>query len=451
MAEHFLVVVEGPQPGERLKVGKDPVVIGRRAPADWLLNSDPLVSRRHCRVALENDQLTVVDLNSDQRHLPQRRARHRRGPMAARHAGRDRRAHPRAPGFSVNPEGPAGASKGQEDSPMLRLLALLVAAAALAAPVHAEVRIGTHSSFVGGNVEIDESVDGDVHGAAGRITLNAPVAGSARLAGGHIALGTNAAIAEDASLAGGRIVVQGAVRGDLKAAGGRITIDGPVGGDATIMGGTLDLGPNARIGGKLRFRGGTLEKDDAAQVAGGITHRASRGRDRDHAPFTYSTGRWVWTAGLVLLAAILAAFLPGPSNRMMEELRAKPWMAPLLGFIVLTAVPVAAVLVMVTIIGIPIGLLALLAYAALLLVGYVSAAVVIGGLLLGRFKAEAVGLATWRAGAAVLAMLSLALLARIPYLGGLVQFAALLVGVGLVAALFHRRSPPPAAPSAAAA
>ena len=149
-------------------------------------------------------------------------------------------------------------------------------------------------------------------------------------------------------------------------------------------------------------------------------------------------------------AAILAAFLPGPSNRMMEELRAQPWMAPLLGFIVLTAVPVAAVLVMITVIGIPIGLLALLAYAALVLVGYVSAAVVIGGLLLGRFKAEAVGLGTWRAGAAVLAMLALALLARIPYFGSLLQLAALLVGVGLVIGLFRRREPLPMAPAAAA-
>jgi len=101
-------------------------------------------------------------------------------------------------------------------------------------------------------------------------------------------------------------------------------------------------------------------------------------------------------------------------------------------------------------IGIPIGLLALLAYAALVLVGYVSAAVVIGGLLLGRFKAEAVGLGTWRAGAAVLAMLALALLARIPYFGSLLQLAALLVGVGLVIGLFRRREPLPMAPAAAA-
>jgi len=332
---------------------------------------------------------------------------------------------------------------------MLRLLALLVAAAALAAPVHAEVRLGGKSAFVGGSVEIDESVDGDVHGAAGSITVNAPVSGSARLAGGRLEIGSQAAIADDASLAGGRIVVRGAVKGDLKAAGGHVTIDGPVGGNASVTAGSLDLGPNARIGGKLKFRGGTLDKDDAAQVTGGITHRASRNRDHDYGPFAHSAGRWIWTAGLMLLAAILAAFLPGPSSRMMEELKEKPWMAPLLGLIVLTAVPIAAVLVMITIIGIPIGLLALLAYVALLLVGYVSAAVVIGGLLLGQFKAEAVGLATWRAGAAVLAMLSLALLARLPFVGGPLQFLALLVGVGLVAGLFRRREPVPAAPAAA--
>ena len=38
----------------------------------------------------------------------------------------------------------------------------------------------------------------------------------------------------------------------------------------------------------------------------------------------------------------------------------------------------------------------------------------------------------WRVGAAVLAMLALALLGRIPFLGGLVIFAALLAGIGAI-------------------
>jgi|SRR6185369_10629145 len=64
MPQHFLVVIEGPQPGEKVELGRDPVVIGRRAPSNWLLPSDPLLSRLHCRVALVNDEVTVVDLNS---------------------------------------------------------------------------------------------------------------------------------------------------------------------------------------------------------------------------------------------------------------------------------------------------------------------------------------------------------------------------------------------------
>lgn len=64
MAEHFIVVIEGPEPGERIRLGKDPVVIGRRAPSNWLLDSDPLVSRMHCRVSLVGDEVKVADLNS---------------------------------------------------------------------------------------------------------------------------------------------------------------------------------------------------------------------------------------------------------------------------------------------------------------------------------------------------------------------------------------------------
>lgn len=61
---HYIVVLEGPEPGERVQLGDKPLVIGRREPSDWLLESDPLVSRRHCRISLEGDVVKVADLNS---------------------------------------------------------------------------------------------------------------------------------------------------------------------------------------------------------------------------------------------------------------------------------------------------------------------------------------------------------------------------------------------------
>jgi hypothetical protein len=151
----------------------------------------------------------------------------------------------------------------------------------------------------------------------------------------------------------------------------------------------------------------------------------------------------------MLLAAIIAGALPGPVRRMQDELRVRPWLATLFGVIALTCIPVAAVIVMITIIGIPVGILALLGYAALLLVGYVTASVVLSGLLLDRYGAESARRTGARVGAAVLAMLIVATLGAIPLVGGFLKLAVLVVGVGaIVAAVLHRNSPP--MPAAAA-
>jgi cytoskeletal protein CcmA (bactofilin family) len=326
-------------------------------------------------------------------------------------------------------------------------LCMLLAASALAA----ESAV-SRSVFAGGSVEITEAQAGDVRGVGGHILVNAPVAGRVRLAGGEIEIGDKATIAEDAAIAGGHVVVNGAVNGNLKVGAGHVKIDGQVGGDATIAAGVLELGPNARIGGGVRFRGGRLDQDPAAQVTGGIEHTTHRHRHHEHDDTflgRYSRG-WFWTIGLMVLAAIAAASIPGPSRRMAEELQSHPWKAPLLGFIALTTIPVAAVLVMITIIGIPLGLLALIGYAALLLIGYVCVAVVVGGMLLDRFKADVAGTVAWRVGAAVLAMLALSLLARLPVVGGVAVFVALIVGVGMIATAILRRRPPASAAPATA-
>lgn len=316
---------------------------------------------------------------------------------------------------------------------MFRSLALLLSCLALAAPAAAEdddvVRLG-------GDINVTEAVDGSLHAAGGNITIEAPIGG-------------------DASLAGGSITVRGPVTRELRAAGGHVIIDGPVGGDATVFAGTLELGPEARISGSLVFHGGELRRDPAAIVYGTASvrqkpKRVRRSHEVEERPFSGYARGWFWTTGLLVLAALIAAALPGPSRRMAQELRERPWITALLGLVALITIPVTAMLLFVTIIGIPLGLLALAAYAALLLVGYVWLAVAVGGMLLDRVKPETAARTAWRAGAAVLAMLGLALLTRLPFVGGLVVFVALVVGVGMIVAVVMRRATPaaPAAPAA---
>lgn len=301
-------------------------------------------------------------------------------------------------------------------------IALLLSCLVLAGAAVADEIVIDTSLRVGGTVDVTQAVEGPLHAAAGTITVDAPVNGSAWLAGGTVA-------------------INGSVKENLHVAGGNVEINGVIGGDASVAAGTLELGPAARIGGKLTFRGGELRQDPAAQVAGGVTQHLS---DRSHRRHRTDGERflqgWFWTAGLLVLAALIAAALPGPSQRMAQELRERPWVTPLLGLVALATIPVAAVLAMITVIGIPFGLLALMGYAALLLVGYVSIAVVAGGLLLDRVKPETAARTAWRVGAAVLAMLALAVLARMPFLGGFIAFAALIVGVGMIVGATLRRT-----------
>jgi cytoskeletal protein CcmA (bactofilin family) len=327
---------------------------------------------------------------------------------------------------------------------MLKRFALLGFLAAFATGACA-ASFGTTGIFAGGDTDITTPVDGNLYVAGGQITVDTTVSGKARIAGGHIEIAPGAKLANGLSAAGGRIVVRGNVSGDMRVAGGHVTLDGPVSGDATVAAGTLDLGPNARIDGKLIYRGESIDRDPAAIVAGGVVQRAARNHSWDGGMARSITGA-VWTLGLMLLAAIIAGALPGPTRRMQEELRTRPWLASLLGIVALICIPVAAVLVMITIIGIPIGLLAILGYVALIVVGYVSTAVVVSGLLLDRYKSDVAARTAWRVGAAVLAMLVVSSLAHMPLVGKFVGLVALVVGVGvIVGATLHRKQPVAAA------
>jgi serine phosphatase RsbU (regulator of sigma subunit) len=60
---HYLAVVAGDKPGQRIRLGTQPVVIGRAEPSDWVL-PDAEISRTHCQVCVAFDQVIVIDMQS---------------------------------------------------------------------------------------------------------------------------------------------------------------------------------------------------------------------------------------------------------------------------------------------------------------------------------------------------------------------------------------------------
>jgi cytoskeletal protein CcmA (bactofilin family) len=305
--------------------------------------------------------------------------------------------------------------------------------------VDVDAEVGGDALLAGGKVRIGGDVGHSLIGAGGQVTVHAKVGRNVRVAGGQVEFAAASRVAGNVSVAGGEVTLRGAVLGDVQAAGGRVYIDGPVGGNALAGSGRLELGPNARIAGTLRYRSGdALRLDPAAQVQGGIQPLTLGGGSDDdddddrydrHERFARGVG-WLWTIGLVLLAAVWLAVLPRASARVSQTLRERPGASLLLGFALLLCVPVAALLSILTLVGIPLGLLLLALYLALLPIGYVGAAVGAGDWALQRWRAAAAARPGWRIGAAALALVVLALLGMIPWLGVIVVAAALLAGLG---------------------
>ncbi len=315
--------------------------------------------------------------------------------------------------------------------------------------------------IAGGSIDVDAPVDGDVvvaggrarlgdevtqsvYAAGGQITLNGKIGRNVRAAGDRIEVGPQAQIGGNLTMVGGQLRLRGGVAGYVQVGAGSVLIDAPVTGDVSVTAGRVELGPRARIGGKLRVRSrDELKQAPEAQVLGGIERQAfpprrERAGERlgPHGERIASAGGWIWTVGLMLVGVVLVAMLPRFFGGVAQALREQPAWAAGIGFIVLICTPVAALVLLMTIVGAPLALLLVPLYLALLLIGYVSAGIALGDWALARWSAEpgtAVAPKGKRALAVALAVLAVALAARLPWVGGWIAFAALLLGLGALA------------------
>jgi hypothetical protein len=200
------------------------------------------------------------------------------------------------------------------------------------------------------------------------------------------------------------------VEGDVFALRGDIRVEGHVKGNVAATGGDVSLGPTARVDGDVVCIGGKLEEEDGARVGGQrvTALRGGRGRrivkrfgDDDWEEPSHDFGHLSFAlSGLVvslLLAWAVAKFAPARTGVALSAVQREPGLSLLLGLaVVVMLVPslVALCLVMVvlciTIIGIPLALGALVAYAGLIVLlalwGYVVGVTPIGEQLSRRLN-----------------------------------------------------------------
>ena len=209
---------------------------------------------------------------------------------------------------------------------------------------------------------------------------------------------------EDIVRIGGSVTVDSDeyVRGDVVVVGGSASINGEVDGEVVVVGGSARFGPQADIRGDITVVGGGVSRDSSAVIRGAINEvgfgelpwRGEWGRDvswdwmNGIYPVARLTGTLVRITLLILLTTLVLFVAKSPVEEIANRVAADPVKSWFVGFLAeMLFIPVlimTAVVLAISIIGIPLLVLLPVAVVALLvvmLVGFTAVAYHIGRLL----------------------------------------------------------------------
>jgi hypothetical protein len=322
----------------------------------------------------------------------------------------------------------------------------------------------------------DQTVEGDFYGLSQSVSISGLITDDALLAGGKVTV--NGTIGEDAFITGGYVDVLGPVADDLRVIGGYVTIGDTVAGDLFVVGGTVKLLSTASIEGDVLIYGGevvlegsvggdvlgtmsnltlnsfigkdvnvtvaNLQLRDQAEVAGGLTYSSYSQLYR--AANAIVTGDIVWndpvdvgevSGGhmglLVFLTTIIFSvltwyLLARKSLNQIVELAIQASFKPFaIGFAWFCLAPIVAGILLVSVVGVVLGMALLFAYLISIVAALILLPAVFGQLLMSLFTKVPGKLSILTI---LIGVLVIGLLTELPVLGAIIIVILLLISLG---------------------
>ncbi|HMP77341.1 MAG TPA: hypothetical protein PKE12_13685 [Kiritimatiellia bacterium] len=302
----------------------------------------------------------------------------------------------------------------------------------LGGELHAPGRVNGHLRAIAQNLSISGRLDRDLSALASvmRVATNALVEG--RLD----------AIAEQVSL-------EGRFGGRVRILARSATIGGTYAEDVRVIAEDIVVLPGTRIAGNLVYTSNKELFLDRSVLLGGELARSAREAPpaRDLAAHLQGAALHGAKAMAALVAGLVfLALFPGYAGRATRHLQRSSFRCSLTGLAGLIFLPLAAILLMVTLVGLPLGLIVAAAWGSLLYLAKVIVALAVGSMLLRRsgpqrFPHVALALLTGLA--------ALYTATFIPVIGGALSLVVGILGLGgLLLALNRGDEPrgPPALP-----
>ncbi len=231
---------------------------------------------------------------------------------------------------------------------------------------------------------------------------------------------------------------------DAVAIGGSVFVDGIVDGDAVAVGGSVHLGEEAIIHGDAVTVGGTIEEAEGSMVYGTTVDVGSFDFANIFEGSCFLGGhngiprglKFIPLIGLFALVLLLAVLIPTELSKVASNIKNEPIIMFLWGILGIILIVPLAVMLAISIIGIALIPLEILAVFLATLIGYIAVAVIIGKKLLRALKTDNPSVVL----SAILGVLILWLVGLIPVFGSIVKAIAVIIGFGAVIIAVARRN-----------
>jgi len=295
----------------------------------------------------------------------------------------------------------------------------------LRAPMKDDVKLA------GGKITISKDVFGDLFVAAGEVTVEKGVTvhGDVRMTGGKLLF--NGTTKGTIGIAGGEVIFGGTAEQSMRIRSGFLQLNGTVRGTSVLIADEMKVGSGAALYDNVRYwtEQGEVDFGSSLKNNATATFDPSLKRHSHDAGDSWVAFAWRFFSGaLVVLFFILVfyRFLGAASEDIRQDVGKKFGY----GMLYLIGLPIAAILLMATIIGIPLGAFGLFTFGFSLAFGKMLAAVI------GAFAWKSYKHKEWGKGHIILVAMALymglLLVSYIPFVGGLITTVAIGIAFGAV-------------------
>jgi len=279
-------------------------------------------------------------------------------------------------------------------------------------------------TVIGGTVQAHSKIGDDLRVLAGDVVVADQVGGDIFVIGGQVKILSSAKVKGNVYVYGGQAEIDGEITGEVMGSADSVVVKGVVGG-VDMSARKLVLADQANIKGDLVLQSDNeVERSIDATVGGNINRSEVVEKNitnHNNTPIVFLAS-WFFTS----LCALL--FFRVPLENLFNTVKNKSALSGVIGFGYLVVAPVVSVVLLVTVLGLWLGVASLIVLMSVLVVSAVALPLLIGCYALSLYRKK-IKIDLWSALAGILIIF---IVMYIPVLGILAILAALVTVVGAV-------------------